>query len=107
MEVRGGVLLAGTSYTSSPHFCLHPSTVVEVFTSFLFWLSPQFRAGKMPFRGLSLLPNSTETLATQASHLPTNGARKDLVPSHPDRVIFALRAQLETLCNGVNYSSNK
>ena len=34
--------------------------------SFLFWLLPQFRAGKIPFR-LSLLPNLTETLAMQAS----------------------------------------
>ena len=33
--------------------------------SFLFWLSPQFRPGKIPFLGLSLLPNPTETLATQ------------------------------------------
>ena len=34
-----------------------------------FWLSTQFRAGKItkiPFFGLSLLPNPTETLATQA-----------------------------------------
>ena len=30
-------------------------------------LSPQFRAGKIPFLGLSLFPNSTETLATQAT----------------------------------------
>ena len=28
--------------------------------------APQFRAGKIPFLGLSLLPNQTETLATQA-----------------------------------------
>ena len=34
---------------------------------FLFWLSPQFRAGKIPFLGLSLLPNPMETLAAQAS----------------------------------------
>ena len=34
--------------------------------SFLFWLSPQFRAGKIPFLGLSLLPNPTETLGMQA-----------------------------------------
>ena len=34
--------------------------------SFLFWLLPQFRAGKIPFLGLSLLLNPTETLATQA-----------------------------------------
>ena len=31
-----------------------------------FWLSAQFRVGKIPFLGLSLLPNTTETLATQA-----------------------------------------
>ena len=35
-------------------------------TSFLFWLSPQFRAGKMQFLGLSLLPNPMKTLAMQA-----------------------------------------
>ena len=32
-------------------------------------LSPQFLAGKIPFLGLSLLPNPTETLATQANNL--------------------------------------
>ena len=37
--------------------------------SFIFWLSPQFRAGKIPFLGLSLLANPTETLATQANLL--------------------------------------
>ena len=34
--------------------------------SFLFWLSPQFRAGKIPFRFHSLLSNPTETLAMLA-----------------------------------------
>ena len=34
--------------------------------SFLFWLSTQFRAGKIPFLGLSMFPNPSETLATQA-----------------------------------------
>ena len=40
--------------------------------SFLFWLfGPIFRAGKLPkipFLGISLLPNPTETLATQDLH---------------------------------------
>ena len=33
-------------------------------------LSPQFRAGKIPFLGLSLLLNPTETLATRAKLAP-------------------------------------
>jgi len=40
--------------------------------SFVFWLSPHFSGGKtpkIPFLGLSLLPNPTETLATQAKNI--------------------------------------
>ena len=35
---------------------------------FLIFISPQFRAGKIPFLGLSLLLNPTKTLAMQAAN---------------------------------------
>ena len=43
-------------------------SIVSIRFRFLFWLSPQFRARKIPFLRPSLLPNPTEALATQARH---------------------------------------
>ena len=60
--------------------------------SFLFWLSSQFRAGKIPFLVLSLLPNPTETLATQAN--------KILLITFPNRINFGLKGnKAELMCN--------
>ena len=45
-------------------------------------LSLQFPAGKIPFRGLSLLPNPTETLATQATAYQLSGTLSFQATSH-------------------------
>ena len=49
----------------------------------IFWLSTQFRAGKIPFFGLSLLPNPTETLVTQARLPSFICLQKSQQPSRP------------------------
>ena len=49
-----------------------PQKAAKELITFPFWLSPQFRAGKIPFLGLAFLPNTTETLAAQATESDEN-----------------------------------